>query len=141
MTGTGFDAKNPSTWTYKGMDEVNFDMWNDRTVTTNNAMSYQQAKAYKVQSAPNPPDRSDLIDGSSSCDGQAGRTTSCKFVDNDDGIYEIWVTTDYAENTLDQLSPIRFPLDIPKLPPGVEQPPFPPPLETPPVPSVPSYGN
>ena len=62
MTGTGFDAKNPSTWTYKGMDEVSFDMWNDRTVTTNNAMSYQQAKAYKVQSAPNPPDRSDRID-------------------------------------------------------------------------------
>lgn len=131
MTASGFKARKPSTWKHKGMDEVSFDMWFQRVSFTNTNMPYQQAKAYSASSAPRPPARADLID---MCQGPG----SCKFTSSScaEEIYEIWVTSDYAENVLDDITLTRFMLLDPVcLPPFLERFFFPPLLPEPP------YGN
>ncbi len=134
MTASGFNATKPSTWKNKGMDAVSFSMFNDGTVTTNSNMPYQQAKAYSASSAPRPPARGDLID---MCNGQSYSWTSCKFTPRTcaEEIYEIWVTTDYAENVLDDIALTEFVLDPACLPPPLERFFFPPLLPEQP------YGN
>lgn len=108
MTTAGFDQRDPSTWAFKTVPRVSFELSNDGTPRAGVATPYQQAKAYKVMSGiigdpTATPDPANLIDIDPTCDAAPSAVTNCEFADPDDGIAEIWVRTDYVESNIDQL--------------------------------------
>lgn len=107
MTAPGFDQTDWPTWVFKTVPSLSFEMSNDGAIVGGVADPYQQAKAYKVVSGiygdPTAmPDPANLIDVDATCETPAHDLRTCEFTDADDGIREIWVTTDYAENNLDE---------------------------------------
>jgi len=106
MNAAGFVFGNSDTWEFKTVDEVTFDMYYDGSYdyddpTFDSIQPYQQAKAYKVV---NNPISANLIDTDHTYTGtgtdEAG-WRSCHFSDLDDGIAEIYITTDFGENLID----------------------------------------
>ncbi len=108
MTTAGFDQTDPTTWIFKTVPQVNFELSNVGMPRPDVVAPYQQAKAYKIPSGiigdpTATPDPANLIDGTSNCDAAPFVVTDCEFSDPDDGIAEIWVRTDYLESAIDQL--------------------------------------
>lgn len=104
MTVPGFDQTDWTTWTFKTVPSLSF--WMGNSGESDAADPYQQAKAYRIASgiygdSTATPVPANLIDGDSSCSNMTiADGITCEFSDPDDGIAEIWVTTDFGESHL-----------------------------------------
>ncbi|TFH38506.1 MAG: PEF-CTERM sorting domain-containing protein [ANME-2 cluster archaeon] len=92
----GFDQTDPSTWTYKSVTDVSIKTTHDLAVATDGIAfddAYLQVKAYQSRGQIN------LISGTETI---VSSWTQYDF-SNIGGIEELYVTSDWAENTLDEL--------------------------------------
>lgn len=101
MTAAGFVPDNSSTWTYKTIPSLTFYMshdlcWDYDDPRYDTVDPYMQARAYKVVNNAIP---ANLID----VNATQTDVLTYDFTDADDGIAEVYITTDYCENTLDDL--------------------------------------
>ena len=101
MTAVGFMPDDALTWTYKTIPSLTFYMSHDACFDFDDPRydlvdPYMQAKAYKVVNNAIP---ANLID----VNATQTDVLTYDFTDADDGIAEVYITTDHCENILDDL--------------------------------------
>ncbi|WP_025739800.1 hypothetical protein [Aquimarina pacifica] len=113
MTTPGFDRSKPDTWTYITIPKISLRAKNDKTARPNAINPKSIIKAYKTINNAIP---ENLIDVNPTIDitGSGIFTyTDCSFEDLDDGIAEIYVQTDFAENIMDDIILYSDPANTP----------------------------
>ncbi|GAA4271562.1 hypothetical protein U6A24_13330 [Aquimarina gracilis] len=112
MTAFGFDINNSDTWVYKTIPKISLRARNNQDPRPNTTKPYSVVKAYKETNNATP---GNLIDINPSIEVTGnGGYTQCAFEDLDDGIGEVYIQTDFAENIMNDIilysNPVNTPL-------------------------------